>query len=231
MTEPKKTRRRPIRSYVLREGRLTAAQERAFATLWPRYGVDWTPGEAVDLVALFGPAPRVTLEIGCGNGEALADLAERHPERDFLGIEVHRPGVGHLLLEAERRDLSNLRVLRQDAAEVVREGLPPQSLANVLVFFPDPWPKTRHHKRRLLTAEFVARLARLIRPGGTLHVATDWEPYAEEILASLSANELLANTAGRGRYAPRPAERPMTRFERRGERLGHPVRDLVFRRR
>jgi len=216
---------------VLREGRLTAAQERAFATLWPRYGVDWRPGEVLDLEGLFGRAARITLEIGFGNGEGLAELAERHPEQGFLGIEVHRPGVGHLLLEAERRDLGNLRVLRQDAAEVVREGLPPERLASVLVFFPDPWPKTRHHKRRLLSAELVASLTRLIQRGGTLHVATDWAPYAEEIMATLTANEGLENTAGPGRYANRPPERPMTRFERRGERLGHPVRDLVFRRR
>jgi len=193
--------------------------------------VDWRPGEVLDLEGLFGRAARITLEIGFGNGEGLAELAERHPEQGFLGIEVHRPGVGHLLLEAERRDLGNLRVLRQDAAEVVREGLPPERLASVLVFFPDPWPKTRHHKRRLLSAELVARLTRLIQRGGTLHVATDWAPYAEEIMATLTATEGLENTAGPGRYATRPPERPMTRFERRGERLGHPVRDLVFRRR
>ncbi|MBK1702225.1 tRNA (guanosine(46)-N7)-methyltransferase TrmB [Thiococcus pfennigii] len=224
-------RQRPVRSFVLREGRLTAAQERAFATLWPRFGIDWQPGRPLDLPAAFGNDRPVVLEIGFGNGESLATMAEQAPGRNFLGIEVHRPGVGHLLLEIERRGLTNLRLLRHDAVEVLARGLAPASLAGVQLFFPDPWPKTRHHKRRILTPAFVERLARVIAPGGTLHCATDWEPYAEQMLEILSASEPFENTAGPGRYAERPPTRPLTRFEQRGQRLGHPVRDLIFRRR
>ncbi|AGA90798.1 tRNA (guanine-N(7)-)-methyltransferase [Thioflavicoccus mobilis 8321] len=220
-----------MRSFVLREGRLTAAQERAFATLWPRFGVDWRPGERLDLPALFGNDRPVILEIGFGNGESLATMAEQTTERNFLGIEVHRPGVGHLLLEIERRGLTNLRLLRQDAVEVIAGGLAPASLAGVQLFFPDPWPKTRHHKRRILTPTLVDQLADALRPSGTLHAATDWEPYAEQMLETLSASPRFENTAGPDRYAERPATRPLTRFERRGQRLGHPVRDLIFRRR
>lgn len=226
-----KAPRREIRSYVLREGRLTRAQERAFATLWPRFGVAWQPEHRLDLAALFGNDRAVCLEIGFGNGETLAALAEREPERNFLGIEVHRPGIGHLLLELERRQLDNVRVIRGDAVAFLAQGLPSASLACVLLFFPDPWPKTRHHKRRILNEPFIAELARVIAPGGLFHAATDWEPYAEQMLATLSATAWLENLAGPGRYAPRPAERPLTRFERRGQRLGHPVRDLLFRRR
>ncbi len=223
--------RREIRSYVLREGRLTAAQARAFTALWPRFGVDWRPDGHFDLAALFGNDGPVCLEIGFGNGEGLATLAERTPQQNHLGVEVHRPGIGHLLLEIERRGLTNVRLVRHDAVPFVAQGLPPASLASVLLFFPDPWPKARHHKRRILTADFVAELARVIQPGGHFHAATDWEPYAEQMLATLSLSEAFENLAGPGRYAARPAERPMTRFERRGQRLGHPVRDLLFRRR
>lgn len=229
--EESRPSRRPIRSFVLREGRLTAAQARAFATLWPRFGVDWSPGTLLDLPALFGNERPVTIEIGFGNGESLATMAEQDPGRNWLGIEVHRPGIGHLLLEIERRGLNNLRVLRHDAVEVFSEGLAPASVDAVQLFFPDPWPKKRHHKRRILNEPFVALLARVIRPGGTFHAATDWPPYAEQMLALLEASPWFENTAGQGRYAPRPDSRPLTKFERRGERLGHPVFDLIFRRR
>jgi tRNA (guanine-N7-)-methyltransferase len=222
---------RPIRSFVLREGRLTAGQKRAFATLWPRFGVDWQPGMPIDLPALFGNTRPVTLEIGFGNGESLASMAEQAPEANWLGVEVHRPGVGHLLLELERRRLTNVRIVRHDAVELIKLGLLPASLARVLLFFPDPWPKVRHQKRRILTRELVAHLTRVIAAGGIFHAATDWTPYAEQMLAALSACEWLENTAGPGRYAPRPGERPLTRFERRGERLGHTVHDIIFRRR
>jgi tRNA (guanine-N7-)-methyltransferase len=225
-------RHRPVRSYVLRQGRLTSAQARAFGALWPRFGVDWTPGEALDLPALFGSPGPFFLEIGFGNGENLAALAERHPDRPYLGVEVHGPGVGHLLLEIDRRGLDNVRVLRSDAVELLQSGLPAASLDGVYLLFPDPWPKKRHHKRRILNPAFVALLARALRPGGTFHAATDWQPYAEQMLEVLeAAGELFVNDAGPGAFAPRPAERPWTRFERRGQRLGHPVRDLVFRRR
>jgi tRNA (guanine-N7-)-methyltransferase len=221
-----------VRSFVLREGRLTAGQARAFAELWPRYGVDWVPGTVVDPGALFGDDRPVVLEIGFGNGESLAEMADARPEHNFLGLEVHRPGVGHLLLEIERRGLRNLRVMRADALELLRDGLPEASLEAVQLFFPDPWPKKRHHKRRIVRPELVRLLARALAPGGILHTATDWEPYAEQMLALLDgADELFENRAGPGRYAPRPPERPVTKFERRGERLGHRARDLVYVRR
>ena len=211
---------------------MSAAQERAFAELWPRFGVDWPPGTRLDLSALFGNHRPVVLEIGFGNGDSLAEMAAAAPEINWLGVEVHGPGVGHLLLEIERRGLTNLRVLRHDAVELLAQGLGPGVLERVQLFFPDPWPKRRHHKRRILSAPFAALLGRVICPGGTFHAATDWGPYAEQMLAILEAPESpFLNLAGPGRYAERPARRPLTRFERRGERLGHPVRDLVFRRR
>jgi tRNA (guanine-N7-)-methyltransferase len=224
--------RRPIRSYVLRQGRLTAAQERAFAELWPRYGLDWGPGARLDLPALFGNPNPVVLEIGFGNGESLADMAEAWPGRNWLGVEVHAPGVGHLLLEIERRRLSNLRVVRHDAVELLARAVAPGAVDRVQLFFPDPWPKKRHHKRRILSPAFVALLAQAIPAGGIFHAATDWEPYAEQMLAVLETpGGPFENRAGPGRFAERPPERPLTRFEQRGERLGHRVRDLVFRRR
>ncbi|MCG6895724.1 MAG: tRNA (guanosine(46)-N7)-methyltransferase TrmB [Thiocapsa sp.] len=230
--EPTVKPRRPIRSFVLREGRLTPAQERAFRDLWSRYGVAWIPGSPIRLARLFGNAHPVVMEIGFGNGDALATMAQQDPDTNWLGVEVHRPGVGHLLLEIERRGLDNLRLIRHDAVEVLAQGIAPGSLARVHLFFPDPWPKRRHHKRRILTPELVALLARTIRPGGTFHAATDWVPYAEQMLAVLEASsESFENLAGQGRFSPRPATRPLTRFERRGARLGHHVRDLMFRRR
>ncbi|WP_133513122.1 tRNA (guanosine(46)-N7)-methyltransferase TrmB [Candidatus Thiosymbion oneisti] len=223
---------RPIRSFVLRRGRLTLAQARAYDALWPRFGIAWKPGEPLDLSALFGNSNPVYLEIGFGNGESLAELASRHPQRNYLGIEVHRPGVGHLLLEIERRGLTNLRVCHHDAVEVLEQGLARASLAGVYLFFPDPWPKQRHHKRRILQSRLLASLARVIRPDGIFHAATDWEPYARQMLALLTnADDLFVNLAGPGAFYPRPQTRPLTRFEQRGARLGHQVRDLIFRRR
>jgi len=217
---------------VLRQGRLTEAQERAFTALWPRYGVEWEPGRALDLPALFGNDRPVFLEIGFGNGETLAEMAADHSERNYLGVEVHGPGVGHLLLEIARRDLTNLRLLRQDAVALLAVGLAPASLAGVYLFFPDPWPKKRHHKRRILNPGFVTGLARVIRPGGLFHTATDWEPYAQQMLEVLTASDsLFLNGAGPGEFSPRPADRPLTKFERRGQGLGHGVWDLMFQRR
>ena len=231
MNEPQ-THHRPIRSFVLREGRLTPAQERAFLELWPDFGVDWHPGQPLDLTSLFGNGNPVYLEIGFGNGEALEELASRHPDRNYLGIEVHRPGVGHLLLEIEKRGLKNLRVCRNDAVEILEQGLAKGSLEGVYLLFPDPWPKKRHHKRRILTSGFVQLLARVIRPGGIFHAATDWEQYAGQMLEVLTAADaLFENRAGPGAFSPRPDDRPLTKFERRGTRLGHLVRDLIFRRR
>lgn len=223
--------RRPIRSFVRRQGRLTVAQERAFVQLWPRYGVDWTPGTRLDPVALFGQERPCHLEIGFGNGEALAEMAASHPQRHYLGVEVHGPGVGHLLLEIHRRGLSNLRLLREDAVPLLAEGLPPASLTGVCLFFPDPWPKKRHHKRRLLTPEFAADLVRVLHSGGLFQAATDWEEYAGQMLGILEAEARLINAAGPGAFAPGPLERSPTRFERRGRRLGHDIYELQFYRR
>ncbi|MBK1621029.1 tRNA (guanosine(46)-N7)-methyltransferase TrmB [Lamprobacter modestohalophilus] len=230
---------RPIRSFVLREGRLTAGQERAFRELWPRFGVDWQPGETLDPQALFAAAqpdltkPRpITLEIGFGNGESLATMAAAAPERDFIGLEVHRPGVGHLLLLLEQQGLTNVRVLRADATALLETGLPAASLDRVQLFFPDPWPKKRHHKRRIVQPSFVAAVARTLQSAGIFHLATDWTPYAEWMLTMLDdANTLFENCAGPGQFSPRPAQRPLTKFERRGQRLGHQVHDLIYRRR
>lgn len=169
---------------------------------------------------------------GFGNGDSLADMAAQDPARNWLGIEVHRPGVGHLLLEIERRGLTNLRLIRHDAVEVLREGIAPAALDGVQLFFPDPWHKRRHHKRRILSPALMPLLARAIRSGGIFHAATDWEPYAEQMLETLeSIPDWFENAAGQGQFAPRPAARPLTKFEQRGERLGHRVHDLLFRRR
>ncbi len=222
---------RKIRSYVLREGRLTAGQQRAFETLWPQFGIDFTPGQTLDLPGIFGNPNPVILEIGFGNGTSLAEMASQHPEQNYLGIEVHSPGVGRLLLDIEQRTLNNLRVMRHDAVELLEQGIAPASLAGVYLFFPDPWHKKKHHKRRILQPAMVQLLAQAIQPGGIFHAATDWEHYAEQMLEVLNeAHEQFENTAGPGSFAPRPNYRPSTKFEQRGERLGHGVWDLIFRR-
>jgi tRNA (guanine-N7-)-methyltransferase len=219
---------RPIRSFVRREGRMTDAQKRALEELLPRYGVP--AGEApLDFVTLFGRRAPVHVEIGFGNGEALAAMAAAHPENDYLGIEVHRPGVGVLLRRAAAEGLANLRVLSMDAREVLERRIPDGALAAVYLFFPDPWPKKRHHKRRLLQADFVALVQCKLASGGVFHLATDWQDYAAHMLAVLSQAPGFENAAGRG-YAER-GERPASKYERRGARLGHGVWDLVFRRR
>jgi tRNA (guanine-N7-)-methyltransferase len=217
---------RAIRSFVTRDGRITSAQERALETLWPRYGIE--PHGVVDLDAAFGRTAPRTAEIGFGNGENLLALAAAHPERDYLGIEVHRPGVGRVLRGLEERALTNVRLLCHDAVEVLERNLSEDCLDEILVLFPDPWPKKRHHKRRLIQAPFVQRLAGCLKPGGRVHLATDWAPYAEQMLAVLGAEARLRNLAPLGGFASRPEERAPTRFERRGERLGHQVWDLAF---
>jgi len=226
---PDERPRRGVRSFVVRAGRMTAAQQRAWQQLWPRYGLE-TGSAALDLPAAFGrEAPR-TLEIGFGNGEALLALAAAHPERDFLGVEVHRPGIGHLMLRAEQLGLGNVRAICRDAVEVLRHCIADASLDEVLLYFPDPWPKKRHHKRRIVQPEFVALVASRLRPGGVLRMATDWEPYAAQMLEVASDCPLLRNESADGRFVPRPEGRPATRFERRGQRLGHGVWDLAFSR-
>jgi tRNA (guanine-N7-)-methyltransferase len=211
--------RRPVRSFVRREGRMTAAQKRALAELYPRFGL--TPGEApIDFFAAFGRTAPVVLEIGFGNGDALARLAAAHPETDYLGIEVHRPGVGRLLARLAAEGLTNVRVVCADAKEVLARNIPDASLTAVYVLFPDPWPKKRHHKRRLVQPEFVQLLRRKLVPGGVLHLATDWPAYAGHMRAVLGAAEGFAPAA--------TAARPDTKYEARGRRLGHPVTDLAY---
>ncbi|MDE2082246.1 MAG: tRNA (guanosine(46)-N7)-methyltransferase TrmB [Burkholderiales bacterium] len=229
---PADTAHAPIRSYVLRAGRMGSGQQRALAELGPRFVLPCPP-QPLDLDAVFGRrAPRV-LEIGFGMGDATAQVAAAQPDTDFIGIEVHPPGVGALLRQIGERGLSNLRIVQHDAVEVLARGIPPASLAGVHIWFPDPWHKKRHHKRRLIQAGFVAALLTRLAPGGYLHCATDWQPYAEQMLAVLAAEPGLVNTApaGAGGYAPRPAWRPLTKFEQRGRQLGHGVWDLVFERR
>lgn len=210
-----------MRSFVRRGGRITAAQCRALTELWPRWGVEFRP-ELLDLDQVFGRrAPRV-LEIGFGDGDLLTSMAAQHPETDFLGVEVHDPGIGHCLLQIEQLGLSNVRLIRHDAVEVLQQQLPERSLAGVNLFFPDPWPKKRHHKRRLVQPEFVRLLAARLAQGGEFRVATDWAPYAahiDEIMAAQPLFELLGDASGR----------PSTRFERRGKRLGHEVTERQYR--
>ena len=218
---------RPIRSFVTRTGRITEAQQRALQELWPLYGIEFQP-EPLDLPALFGRDAPCTVEIGFGNGDNLIALASVHPERNYLGIEVHRAGVGRVLLSAHERGLSNVKLVCHDAVEVFGQQLAGECLDEVLILFPDPWPKKRHHKRRLVQGPFLELVVERLAPGGVVRVATDWQPYAEEMLVAAQANPRLRNLAPDGGYIPRPAERVATRFEKRGARLGHEVWDLAF---
>ncbi len=227
MTEPEHPR--PIRSFVTRAGRITPAQQRALDELWPKYCVEFSQAPLA-LPRLFGRAAAVTLEIGFGNGDNLAQLSRTYPARDFLGVEVHRAGVGRLMLALENEGLGNARIICHDAVEVLRWQLAPGCLDEILILFPDPWPKKRHHKRRLLQAPFAQLAASRLAPGGVLRLATDWQPYAQEMLEVLNAVPGIENLAAGGGYVPRHEERAPTRFERRGERLGHEVWDLAFRR-
>jgi len=217
----------PIRSYVLRQGRFSPGQQRAYAELLPRFGVQYAP-TPLAFASTFGRTAPVVVEVGSGMGETTARIARENPGTDYLAIEVHAPGVGSLLKHLEEDGTGNVRVVRHDAVEVLRDMVPPGSLAGIHVFFPDPWPKKRHHKRRLVQEPFARLAAERLAPGGYLHVATDWEEYAEHVLSVLSREKLLANTAEN--YAPRPATRPETKFERRGIKLGHGVWDIVFKR-
>jgi len=218
--------RRPIRSFVLRQGRVTNAQRRACEELLNVYGVPFAPAP-LDLDRLFGRAAPQILEIGFGMGETTAAIAREHPEHDYLGIEVHTPGVGSLLKRIADLHLENVRIVQHDAVEVLEHMIAPAVLAGVHLFFPDPWPKKRHHKRRLIQPPFVALLASRMKPGATVHTCTDWEEYAQQMLQVLSADRALENTAVD--YAERPESRPETKFERRGLDLGHRVWDLIFR--
>jgi len=219
---------RSIRSYVLRQGRMSNAQKRAYDNLLGRYAIPFSPGR-LDFGAAFGRDAAVIVEIGFGMGETTAQIAQAHPEQNYLGLEVHSPGVGSLLKLIEHDALTNLRIIQHDAVDVLEHMLAPESLAGLHIFFPDPWPKKRHHKRRLLQPAFVRLLASRLAAGGYLHVATDWQDYAEQILTVLSGEPLLENTAAG--FAPRPPHRPLTKFEQRGLKLGHAVWDILFRRR
>jgi tRNA (guanine-N7-)-methyltransferase len=215
----------PIRSYVLRQGRFSPAQQRAYAELMPQLGVAYAPA-ALDFTALFGRRAPVVVEVGSGMGETTARIAAENPDTDYLAIEVHAPGVGSLLRRVAEEGLTNVRVVQHDAVEVLRDMIPAGSLAAIHVFFPDPWPKKRHHKRRLVQPAFAALAASRLVRGGRLHVATDWQEYAGQVLAVLSEVPGLRNTAGA--FAPRPPWRPETKFERRGRNLGHGVWDVLF---
>jgi tRNA (guanine-N7-)-methyltransferase len=218
----------PIRSFVLRQGRITGAQERALEEWLPLYGIPFSE-RLLDLNERFGRTAPKILEIGFGMGDTTAEIAAEHPENDYLGIEVHGPGVGSLLKHIHGRGLANVRIIRHDAAEVLQRMIAPAALDGVHLFFPDPWPKKRHHKRRLVQPAFTALLAQCMKPGAYLHVATDWEDYAQHMLGVLGAEPRLVNTAAD--FAVRPVTRPLTRFERRGLARGHQVWDLLFRRR
>ncbi len=221
------TPRRTVRSFVLRAGRMTDAQERAYQTLWSEYGLE-CHHKRLDLDAAFGrSAPRI-FEIGFGMGDSLLSQAIAEPDRDFIGVEVHKPGVGRLMNEAKKAGVTNLRVLSEDAVEVLADGLGPQSLAGVQIYFPDPWHKKRHNKRRLVQPALIELLAHRVALGGYCHLATDWAPYAEWMLEAFSGSGAWENTAEDGGFVPRPERRPITKFETRGTRLGHEVFDLIY---
>ena len=229
MSDEITTHVRSIRSFVLRQGRMTDAQERAFAEHWARFGLE-PAGSMREFDAVFGRHAERVLEIGFGNGEALRRAGVDDPERDFIGIEVHRPGVGRLLNALAADGSSNVRVYCFDAVEILRHDIADASLGEIRIWFPDPWPKKRHHKRRLIQPEFAALLVAKLRPGGLLHLATDWQEYAEQMWDVLDAQPALHNEAGARGWFDRPAWRPQTHFEARGLRLGHGVWDLLYRR-
>ena len=228
MTEGKPLRK--VRSFVRREGRLTPGQQRAIDTLWPQFAID--DGDSpIDFNELFGRNAPIVLEIGFGNGSSLCQMAANQPDHDFIGVEVHRPGVGQLLKAIDEQALTNLRVACTDAVELLKDRVTDDSLDRVQLYFPDPWHKKRHHKRRIIQPEFVKLLARKIKPDGHLHMATDWQHYAEQMLEDLSNNDSFMNCADETGYIPRPDYRPLTKFEQRGHKLGHGVWDLLFKRR
>ena len=221
--------KRTIRSFVRRTGRKTPAQERALETLWVRYGVDHS-AEALDFATLFDRQASVVLEIGFGNGDALVDQARHHPDRDYLGVEVHLPGIGHCLLRAEQEDISNLRVIADDAIDVLQNRIADGSIDRVNLYFPDPWPKKRHHKRRLIQSDFLRQVATKLRPDGDFFVATDWFDYAEHIDEVLDVERCFAVIERREHAADAPMDRVNTRFERRGIGKGHAIWDWHLRR-
>ena len=221
-------RKKSIRSYVVRAGRMTDGQRNAFDTSWPAYGLKLADG-AIDTDAVFGRTGPKVLEIGFGMGDSLLQMAAAEPETDFIGIEVHPPGVGTLMNTAKAEGISNLRIYLADANDVLEECFASQSIDRLQLYFPDPWHKKKHNKRRIVQPQFVQLVREKLRPGGVLHMAIDWEHYAEQMLETLDAAEGFENIAGIGQYSSRPDYRPMTKFEKRGERLGHGVWDLIYK--
>ncbi len=216
-----------IRSFIRRQGRITPGQQRAIDRLWPKYGLE--KNQVIDYSNVFGRQASLIVEIGFGNGESLAKMAANHPENDYLGIEVHKPGVGHLLLQLDQLEINNVRIFNYDAVDILEQQIADNSLSGIHLYFPDPWPKKRHHKRRIVQSEFIALITRKLQPGGYFHAATDWQDYAEHMLTVLQKQPDIINQSPDGRYCERPILRPVTKFERRGLALGHGVWDLVFR--
>lgn len=234
MTEDNKAKaipaeKRRIKSFVLRQGRLSQAQQLAIDTLWPTFGLALKP-ELLDFQMLFGREADTLIEIGFGMGTSLCAMAEANPDKNYIGIEVHRPGVGALLKLIGEKGLTNIRVFNADAIEVLAQRIPKNSLSGVYLFFPDPWHKTKHKKRRILKADFAETIALHLKPGGHFHMATDWQDYAEQMMQVMSEAKHYKNISGQGQFTPRPDYRPLTKFEQRGHRLGHGVWDLIFER-
>ncbi len=225
--EERTTRRRPIRSYVRRTGRLTPSQQKALIELWPAFGIEYS-ATCLDLESVFGRAAPIVLEIGFGNGETLVQQALENPDKDYLGVEVHEPGIGHCLLKAQEAGVSNLRLLMHDAIDVITAQIPCKSLSRVNLYFPDPWPKKRHHKRRIVQHDFLELVAGRLQCGGTLNVATDWANYAEHIDELLSRSDHFTCSERREHDGDRPLDRPQTKFELRGLRKGHQIYDWCF---
>ena len=220
---------RTIRSFVKREGRLTAGQQRALDVLWPEFGIDYST-DLIDVNQLFTRAAPVVLEIGFGNGDSLFQMAQNNPDRNYIGIEVHRPGVGHLLQLIETHNINNIKIICHDAIDVIENQIADNSLDRVQLFFPDPWHKKKHNKRRIVQQPFVDLLAKKIKIDGVFHMATDWQDYAEHMLDVLGDNSNFENLSAENNFVTRPDDRPITKFEKRGHRLGHGVWDLLFKR-
>lgn len=218
---------RSVRSFVRRQGRMTLAQRQGLADHWESFCLE-SGAEGLDFKTLFGRDAPTYVEIGFGNGDNLAAMAAAQPHHNFIGIEVHRPGVGQLLTQLQQQASTNVRIYCHDAIEILNRNIPNHSLAGIFLFFPDPWPKLRHHKRRIVQPEFVDLIAQKLQPGGTLHMATDWEHYAKQMLTVMQASPSFINQASDNGYLPRPDHRPLTKFEKRGQRLGHAIWDLIF---
>jgi tRNA (guanine-N7-)-methyltransferase len=228
ITGKKEAGRRPVRSFVLRGGRLTEGQKRALDEYWPRFGIE--KGESLlDFKTLFGNGAPVIMEIGFGNGDATWQMAQACPAQNYVGVEVHQPGVGHLLLKIKQHGIENIRIVSEDAVEFLRERVAEESLDGVRIYFPDPWPKKRHNKRRIIQPALIALLASRMRPGALLHLATDWEPYAAYMLEVMQSSDGFVNLSPTGDFCAQPEWRPRTKYEKRGEGLGHQVRDLLFK--